>query len=524
MINLLVVDDEIHSAQGVKQAIAWNTIGVDHVYTAYSMAQAQKIMIDNEIHIIITDVEMPRGSGFDLLRWVTDSCYRPVVIMLTSYANFNYAKQAIEFQCLDYLLKPVSAKALMDVATRAVAAVLEERRKSVNYELAQYWNSNERSRVRHFWREIIEQKDSPDSKEIIRMAAEQHITFDMRNQYLPILYKIHPNDHGITWVSSAEELKLRLYTQVFNDENQVVLVYSDLFMLAIAGYSMDLPAWYEKFRAGSRQFIDKATDELGISISVYMGAFKESGEVAVQYVKLLKMDRDNVAERPGIFNYNEIDHKIPYECPDIAAWLKDFSDGQYETMILKINQYIDQLAYERRLNQDVLTQLLQDFMQMFYIVVGEYEIQAHLLFEDDKSVKLFHQACASVKDFKIWIRHIVNKAGDYVGISKDTESIVRHIKRYIKNNLSEELNRNKIAGEACMSPDYVSRVFRQETGTQLTEYITNVRMEEARHLLESTNLPVGEIAYRVGYYNIAYFSRVFRIRNGATPAEYRANK
>ena len=522
MVQLLIVDDEIHSADGVKQAIDWETIGVDAVFTAYSMAQAQKVMLNEDIHIIISDVEMPRGSGFDLLHWIIESSYNPVIIMLTSYATFDYAKKAIEFQCLDYLLKPVSAGALLEVAKRAVNVVLDERKKRFNDQLAQYWNANERHRVRHFWREIIEQKHFPDSREIMAQAKEQHIIFDERNLYLPILYKIHPSDDGISWVSSAEELKLRLYTQVFNDEDQVVLVYNDLFILAIAGYCTDFAAYYDKFRSGSREFITKASQELKINISVYMGEFKESGAVAVQYVKLLKIDRDNVAERSGIYSCTEDSGKVRYERPDIEKWVKDFSDGHYDATVAGIENYIDELARERRLNQDILTQFLQDFMQAFYIAVGAYEIQAHLLFEDETSVDLYQRACTSIKDFKLWIRHIVDKASSFIGIVSDTKSVILHIKRYIKNNLSEELNRNKIAGEACMSPDYVSRIFRQETGIQLTEYITNMRMEEARRLLISTSLPIGEIAYKVGYYNIAYFSRVFRIRNRRTPAEYRA--
>ena len=73
-----------------------------------------------------------------------------------------------------------------------------------------------------------------------------------------------------------------------------------------------------------------------------------------------------------------------------------------------------------------------------------------------------------------------------------------------------------------MSQDYVSRIYRQATGMQLSEYITQVRMEEARRLLKTTTDPIGEIACKVGYFNVAYFSRVFRIRNGETPQEYRA--
>lgn len=522
MIQVLVVDDEIHCAEGVKYAIDWGALGVDQVWTAYSMTQAQKIIIQESIDIIISDVEMPKGSGFDMLRWIRDSRYTPVVIMLTSYATFEYAKLAIEFQCLDYLLKPVAPESLFKVARRAVDAVLEARNTDVNNRLAQYWNANERNRVRHFWREIIEQPGLLDSQAIMARAKEQHIVFDERNRYLPVLYKIHSPQPGISWNLAAQKLNGRLYAHVFQDENQVVLVYSELLLLAIAGYSSDLGAWQEKFRQGSREFIDIVQKELQIRISAYMGEFKESGDVAPQYVQLLEMDRDNVSERSGIHLISERGGKAVYERPDVDQWMQYFSGGNYERTVSEAHRYVDRLAHERRVDRETLARLLQDFMQAFYITVGEKEIQAHLLLEDEASVAMYGRAALSVKDFKAWVGHIVEKAEKFVNMASDADSVVKHVQRFIRDNLGEELSRGQIAAEVCMSPDYVSRVFRQETGIQLSEYITEARMEEARHLLETTDLPVGEVAYKTGYYNIAYFSRVFRIRNNATPASYRA--
>ncbi len=113
MIQVLIVDDEVHCAEGVKSQVDWKMLGISGVFTAYSMKQAQAVMEKESIDIVISDVEMPKGSGFDLLRWLRDCKYQPVVIMLTSYANFDYARQAIEFHCMDYLLKPVSEEALL---------------------------------------------------------------------------------------------------------------------------------------------------------------------------------------------------------------------------------------------------------------------------------------------------------------------------------------------------------------------------------------------------------------------------
>lgn len=86
MIGVLIVDDEVLCAEGVKCSTDWNALEVDQVYTAYSMKQAMKVLEEHEVDIILTDVEMPKGTGLDLLEWVREGGMNPVSILLTSYA------------------------------------------------------------------------------------------------------------------------------------------------------------------------------------------------------------------------------------------------------------------------------------------------------------------------------------------------------------------------------------------------------------------------------------------------------
>ncbi len=113
-------------AEGVKCSTDWNALEVDQVYTAYSMKQAIKVLEENDVDIILTDVEMPKGTGLDLLEWVREQGMNPVSILLTSYAQFNYAKQAIELGVLEYLLKPIDSKLLYQVFEKAVSKVKEK--------------------------------------------------------------------------------------------------------------------------------------------------------------------------------------------------------------------------------------------------------------------------------------------------------------------------------------------------------------------------------------------------------------
>ena len=521
MIQVLIVDDEVHCAEGVKSAIDWKMIQVTGVFTAYSMKQAQAVMEAERIDIIISDVEMPKGSGFELLRWVRDSQYEPVVVMLTSYANFDYAKQAIEFHCMEYLLKPVSADALMQTMRAAVDAVLKKRKNDENVLLAEYWNENERYRVRQFWREILEERELTDSAAIAQKARERHISLDERNKYLPVIFKLHSRGVKCQWNEAFKEL---LYEKVFGGKNQVVLMYNNRHMLAIAGYFSDFERHYEQISSGIRAFIRRQNASSGPGISAYMGKFKAAGEVTVQYEQLVRLASDNVAEQSGIFCLDEGRKEMSYERPDIEGWLHDFVEDSGAELMVHLNQYVDLAVKDRRINKDILTRFLQDFLQVFYIAVNEKGIQAHLLFEDDVSGEMYERAAHSATEFKAFVAHLVEKAVNYIRQVSDSDTVISRIRAYIKENLSSELNRELLAEAFFMSPDYISRIFRQKTGEKLTDYITQVRMEEARRLLRTTSMPVGEVAYASGYYNVAYFSKVFRIHNGETPAQYRSRK
>ena len=104
------------------------------------------------------------------------------------------------------------------------------------------------------------------------------------------------------------------------------------------------------------------------------------------------------------------------------------------------------------------------------------------------------------------------------------ESVVDCLKRYIEENLKEDLFRKTLAAQVYLSEDYISRIFMNAAGMSITSYIASRRMERARKYLEDTALPVSKIAMEVGYSNFSYFSKTFRDWTGVTPNEYRMRK
>ncbi len=94
-------------------------------------------------------------------------------------------------------------------------------------------------------------------------------------------------------------------------------------------------------------------------------------------------------------------------------------------------------------------------------------------------------------------------------------------KQYIAGHVSEELSVEDLAARVHFNPDYLSRVFKKETGRTVSEYIMEYRCALAGELLKNTDLSVTMIASRSGYPNYAYFTRIFKKYSGCTPREYR---
>jgi two-component system response regulator YesN len=96
-------------------------------------------------------------------------------------------------------------------------------------------------------------------------------------------------------------------------------------------------------------------------------------------------------------------------------------------------------------------------------------------------------------------------------------------KKYIEDHYAETITLSQVAKAAAVNPAYLSASFTRHCGVNFLEHLTQYRLARAKELLERTNLPIQEIAYQVGYPNIAYFNRIFRRATAQTPGAYRAN-
>ncbi|MFA6504714.1 MAG: helix-turn-helix domain-containing protein [Treponemataceae bacterium] len=122
-----------------------------------------------------------------------------------------------------------------------------------------------------------------------------------------------------------------------------------------------------------------------------------------------------------------------------------------------------------------------------------------------------------------WLAKIVTEtAGIVVRVyEKRSKVMIDNAKKYIDTNFRSQLSYREVAREIFISPSYFLSLFKKETGTTFVDYLTSVRVEEAKRLLLTTDLGITQIAYDLGFNNSNYFSNIFRKAVGISATEFR---
>ena len=125
-ITILIVDDDKLLVDKLEETVNWSKIGIDMVFTANNIRQAQKLLEEYPIEMLLCDIDMPQGNGLELLEWIRYKKLDIECAFLSSYANFAYAQMALKLSSREYLLKPISNTDLEIALLRLVEIVKEK--------------------------------------------------------------------------------------------------------------------------------------------------------------------------------------------------------------------------------------------------------------------------------------------------------------------------------------------------------------------------------------------------------------
>ena len=126
-MEAIVIDDDMPTVDVIVRSIDWKKYNIEKVHTAYNISAAKEVFESSPIELAVCDIEMPKGSGLDLLKWVREKSYDAEFIFLTSHEKFDYARQAIEYNASGYVVKPFNSDRMEAELTTALQRISKKK-------------------------------------------------------------------------------------------------------------------------------------------------------------------------------------------------------------------------------------------------------------------------------------------------------------------------------------------------------------------------------------------------------------
>jgi len=225
-VKLLIVDDEYIAVEGIMNGVNWETLGFDQVFQAYSYTEAMRILQKNYVEVALCDIELPDGSGLELVEWINAHSPDTQSIIMSCHDEFDYARQALLLRCMDYVLKPVRYATLTSILKKAMNAV-EERR--------------HRERMQSFGQHYIEMvssknlDDYEDAVEKVERYIREHLAEELSVKNLADMVYIGADHltrsfkkrYGKTVTDFILEQRMNLAGELLKDKRFTITMVSD---------------------------------------------------------------------------------------------------------------------------------------------------------------------------------------------------------------------------------------------------------------------------------------------------------
>ncbi|HIW34072.1 MAG TPA: helix-turn-helix domain-containing protein [Candidatus Paenibacillus intestinavium] len=526
--NLLIVDDEEIAIRGIMKGIQWDKLHYHEIYTAMDVEEAQEMMRMHQVHVVLSDIDMPGQNGLDLLEWMNEHAMNCVTLFLTGHADFKYAQQAVQLSSFKYLLKPIDHSLLQEALAEAYKKAEEvtslESIRSTYDQFFQQWQLERPLLVERFWHDLIHYRQS---------LATVYLDAAMKNYSIPL----QSNSHIQVIFISIEQWK-----EEWSARDEEIMTYAiknvaeEFFLADRKGHCiqdgqgvlyliMYEPSAEQQLLLTniSYQFIAHCREYLHCYLSCYIGDSIPIASIRDGIRNLLAIEKQNVTQSCTVKLENELavklesNTKAAVHFPD---WIILLETGKITQLDYQIDVYFDKLQQDQVSYHDLATfyfgfmNSLMQWLQMKGISSHGILSLQHWEMNDGLLKSL-----SRLKAWTIQICHQVN--GNLFAEGKQVSTVVEKVQQYMIAHMDEEFSRERLAEQVYLNPAYLSRLFRRETGHSLTDYLVKYRITKAKEQLEHSQQRVSDIAMEVGYANFSHFSKLFKKTTGLTPQEYR---
>ncbi|HWR23841.1 MAG TPA: response regulator [Feifaniaceae bacterium] len=531
MYTILLADAEDYIRKGISQKLKRLSGRISIIGEAGDGEEALALTDTLRPDIVITDSILPKINGLNYIEQVRGKNLPVHFIIESEFDNFSFVQQALRLGVHDYLLKPVNNDELC-TAVLSICNLIDAERAASQKEKVPPNREDAHSRLFNYfaWSDLSKKEGADD--ELCRFAAQQQ-GFSFPNRFFTVFAVQLPDcprpkeDAGRDAVllpfsvASCFEKELNGYGTLQCFFEQGVCSY----ICCLFNHSLT-DSQVEPLLA---RCAENAAAYLGLPCVVgaleAMERFSSLSELCLQAQALcaqsVTLENQRVIRTRDLNDLN--DETCP--CREIADTLIKLlrTEPVNEEKLLGLSEsLLSGLVSSKLTHRAILDTCYGLVMSVLGALAHEAAALDASALPDEFMEAL--SSCRTAADFSKAVARAVMNIGNHIQRSNLSEGkkIVNKIKVQLEKEYYRDLKLSMFAADYFINQSYLSILFQQETGINYSQYLTKIRLEKAKELLEKTTFSTGKIAELVGYNDRNYFAAVFSKKFGITPMQYRA--
>lgn len=532
MLKLLLVEDELLVRMGLKTAIPWEQLGFQIVGEAENGLKALELAREKLPDLVLTDIKMPKMDGIALIKALKKELPRIKVIVLSCYQDFDLVREAMQLGALDYIPKlSMQPEDLIKVFTK-VKCGLEEDQDAPGFTGVgdSYLNIYE---MRSLFFNGLLKKDGPSPEPITP----------------PKVLRVSLPDHGemgviCLGIDDAKSIRGD-HTQDLSSSRDSLLSVVDEF-IEIKGWSGNIFNCEGRYGliigAGNKnpnismrqlqefcvQLMNEIQQYLNLSVSFGIGpVIDDFSHFRTAFLKAAEALEFRLYNGKGSINiYQNIGETKDdvYSWPTEKALRELVEDGKITQAKTLIFEIITQIEANGKIAPSKVKRELIEILNTLSSLMKQYGGELEDLMDlggMDPYRSL--EGTDTLIEIQDWFERFLNQYGGALSDLK-VRRFGREISKsleYINQHYADDLTLTEIAGYIGLNETYFSHLFKKTTGVNFTDYVNSLRIDKAKEILRTEDYSIYQVAEKVGYTNISYFSRIFKQWVGVGPFEYK---
>lgn len=505
-MRIVIVEDEVKIREGMGKMIASQT---NHIIVgeAADGREGLEMILRYKPDLVITDIRMPKMSGLEMVRELKERDVHLHVIILSGYAEFDYARRAITYGVDDYLLKPLAAEDVQEMLKKIEQRIREE--EEAAYGLAV-------SKLKDILLGNVE-----ESAEYVE-EVQKSCGFEERTQYCIMAGYIGAADasYRMTVEEGVEEIKDRF------PELKIYLMYQEnrqiLYCLA-AGEELEGKileryehAFYNRMLASCQHKTGKAVWMKRCFFQKELGQAGDVMRAGLSYALVIRDEEWITHEIIRKYHFRQFEYPM-----EINNRLKNaICQSDAEKIEKTAAEFLTYMEEHSFLPHD----MRYGFLKSYYLVSDTLRDIDQTLYEHLKNANILRQLEEVItwQELKSTYEDMVKIiAGPKAKREDISNYVIKKAINYIREHYQEGITLDEVSRRLDITPEYLSTLFNREVGINFSIFLKRFRISHAKRLLKGSELKVYEVAEAVGYSDAKYFARVFKEEEGVSPGDYR---